>query len=163
MSPSSLPTPYLREGLIAGILGYAAVAVVFVVLNVSQGLSPVHTPEVLGETLLGGAMDPVGPWAAVLAFNGVHLLATLLLGVSMAFLAHRAEVDHALGMGLLFMVVAVGGWVPIFFGAVTVEVLHALRWPEVLLGSMTGALATLGYLGWNHRELVSALFREAEA
>lgn len=155
--------PFLREGLVAGLLGYVAVAAVFVVLNVSQGLSPVHTPQLLGEALLGGRMDPVEPWAAILAFNGLHLLVTLVLGVAMAFLAFRAELDHALGMGLLFFVVAVGGWVPIFFGAVTVEFLHALRWPEVLLGSVTGAIATLGYLGWSHRELLNQLFREAEA
>ncbi|MEQ9570370.1 MAG: hypothetical protein RLN75_09290 [Longimicrobiales bacterium] len=160
---SSLRTPYFREGLVAGILGYVAVAAVFVVLNVSQGLSPAHTPHVLGEALLGGSMDPVEPWAAVIAFNGVHLLATLLLGLAMAYLAHRAELDHALGMGLLFLIVAVGGWVPIFFGAVTVEFLHALQWSEVLLGSVAGAVGTLGYLGWSHRELVHALFREVEA
>lgn len=160
---STLRRSFFQEGLFAGILGYAAVAAVFVVLNVSQGLSPVHTPHVLGEALLGGSMDPVEPWAAVLAFNGLHLAATLVLGLAMAYLVHRSELDHALGMGLLFFVVAVGGWVPIFFGAVTVEFLHALRWPEVVVGSAVGAAATLGYLGWAHRELVFALFREAEA
>lgn len=153
----------LREGLVAGLLGYASVALLFIVLNVSQGLSPVHTPEVLGSTLLQGFMDPVGPWAAVLAFNGLHLGVTLALGVGAALLAYRAEMDHALAMGLVFFLLALGGFVPIFFGAVTVEFLHALRWPEVVAGSVVGAVGTLGYLAWAHRGLVVDLFREAEA
>ena len=153
----------LREGLIAGLLGYGAVALVFVILNVSQGLGPAHTPGALGDTLLRGFMDPVEPWAAVLAFNGLHLLVSLLLGLGAAFLAYRAELDHGLAMGLVFAILALGGFVPIFVGAVTVEFLHALRWPEVVVGSLAGAVGTLGYLAWAHRGLVLDLFREAEA
>lgn len=152
-----------REGLVAGLLGYVAVAAVFIILNVAQGLSPTHTPHVLGEALLGGWMDPIEPWTAVLAFNGVHLLATLALGLGAAFLAARAELDHALAMGLVFFVLALGGFVPVFFGAVTVELLHALEWSEVLVGSVAGAVGTLGYLAWAHRGLVVDLFDEAEA
>lgn len=152
----------IREGLVAGLLGYIAVAAVFVILNVAQGLSPVHTPHVLGEALLGGWMDPLEAWTAVIAFNGVHLLATLLLGIGAAFLAARAELDHGLAMGLVFFVLAIGGFVPIFFGAITVEFLHALQWSEVLIGSVAGAVGTLGYLAWAHRALVLDLFEEAE-
>jgi hypothetical protein len=108
-------------------------------------------------------MDPVGPWAAVLSFNALHLLVSLALGVGAAGLAYRAELDHGLAMGLVFFVLAMGGFVPIFFGAVTVEFLHALQWPEVVVGSLAGAVGTLGYLAWAHRDLVLALFREAEA
>ena len=153
----------IREGMIAGLLGYIAVAAVFMVLNVAQGLSPVHTPHALGEALLAGRMDPIETWTAVIAFNGVHLLATLLLGLGAAFLAARAELDHGLAMGLVFSVLALGGFVPIFFGAVTVEFLHALQWSEVLMGSVAGAVGTLGYLAWAHRALVVDLFEEAEA
>lgn len=153
----------LREGLVAGLLGYAAVALLFVVLNVSQGLSPVHTPRLLGDALLGGLMDPVEPFAAVLAFNGLHLVVTLALGVAAAALAYRAELDHGLAMGLVFFVLALGGFVPIFFGALTVEFLHALHWSEVVAGSLAGAVGTLGYLAWAHRDLMLDLFREAEA
>jgi hypothetical protein len=161
MKPST--STVIREGLVAGLLGYAAVAGVFALLNVVQGLSPLHTPNVLGEALLGGPMDPVEPMAAVLLFNGVHLLASLLLGLGAAALAARAELDHALAMGLVFFVLALGGFVPIFFGAVTVEFLHALQWSEVLMGSLAGAVGTLGYLAWAHRDLVLDLFDEAQA
>jgi hypothetical protein len=152
-----------QEGLIAGVLGYAAVAIVFVVLNVSQGLSPVFTPGVMGRALLGGGgLDPVSPWAGVLAFNALHLGLSMLIGLVAAFLAQRAEDDHDLAMGLVFFVMVLGGFIPILSGTLMVELLHALKWSEAVIGSLAGAVAALGYLGWAHRKLVVALFREAE-
>ena len=153
-----------QEGLIAGVLGYASVAIVFAVLNVSQGLAPTFTPDVMGRALLGGGgLEPVSPWAAVLAFNALHLSLSIGIGFVAAFLASRAELDHDLAMGLVFFVMALGGFVPILSGTVMVEFLHALRWSEAVIGSLAGAVSALGYLGWVHRDLVLALFNEADA
>lgn len=153
----------LRQGVTAGLLAYGAVAAVFVVLNLAQGLDPLHTPRVLGSALLGGGLDPVEPLAAVLAYNGLHVGVSLALGVVGALLAEKAEADHALGMGLVFAVLALGGWVPLVFGAVTVEVLGALRWGEVLLGTGAGGMALVGTLAWLHRGLLADLFGETAA
>lgn len=153
----------IRQGMAAGLLGYAGVVAVFALLNVAQGLDAFHTPRVLGGALLGGGLDPAEPMAAILAYNGLHLLVSLAVGLVGAFLAEKAEGDHALAMGLVFCVLAMGGWVPIMFGAVTVELLGALQWAEVLLGTGTGALALVGTLAWLHRSLLGDLFREARA
>jgi hypothetical protein len=150
----------LREGFVAGFLGYAAVVLLFAILNLLAGQGLFHTPRVLGSALLGPALDPPGP-APILAYNGLHLIVSLALGVGAAFLAGRAEEDHDLGSGLVFFVLALGGWVPIFFGALTVEWLQALTWTEVVAGSAVGAVATLGYVALSHRPLVRALFAEA--
>lgn len=151
----------LKEGVVAGLLGYIAVVALFAFLNALQGLPLFYTPTVLGTALLGGALDPTGPYAPVLAYNGLHLVATLALGVAASFLAARAEADHDLGAGLVFFVLALGGWVPIFFGAIAVEYLEALSWLDVVVGSAVGAAATLGYVAWAHRGLVADLLAEA--
>lgn len=153
----------LRQGVAAGLLGYLAVVVIFAVLDLGQGLGLFHTPRALGTALLGRSLDPVEPLAAILAYNGLHLVVSLVMGLAAAYLAERAESDHALGMGFVFAVLALGGWVPLVFGAVTVEVLGALSWIEVLLGTGAGALALLGTLAWLHRELMAELFRETAA
>jgi hypothetical protein len=153
----------IRQGLVAGLLGYGGVVAIFALLNLSQGLDAFHTPRILGSALLAGALDPVEPLAAIFAYNGLHLLASLAMGLIGAILADRAEEDHALAMGLVFAVLAMGGWIPLVFGAVTVEMLGALRWVEVLLGTGTGALFLVGTLAWAHRALLADLFREAEA
>lgn len=153
----------LREGLMAGLLGYLAVAGFFALLNVSQGLGPLSTPDAIGRALLGDTIDPLGRWAPALAYNGLHLVASLVLGMIGAGLAYRAELDHDLAMGLVFFTLAVGGFLPLMSGAVMVEVLHALRWTEVLAGSLAGAVGTLGYLSWTHRKLVATLLEKGEA
>ena len=99
-----------REGLIAGVLGYAAVALVFVVLNLSQGLSAFFTPDALGRALLGnGGLDPVSPWAGVFAFNALHLAVSIAIGLLAAFIAHWAERDRDLATGLAFVMLVLGG------------------------------------------------------
>jgi hypothetical protein len=152
------------DGFVAGLLGYAAVAALFALLNLASMQGAFRTPLLLGEALLGGVTGGTGPGSAlapVLAFNGLHLLVSLALGLALSFLIERAEDDHGLGYGLVFTLLVVFGFVPIFLGALTVELLRAITWTDVLLGSLTGALATLGYLGWVHRGLVTELFREA--
>ena len=156
----------ILDGFVAGLLGYAAVVLLFAFLNVASLQGVFHTPELLGRALLGGVTDggsgPGSALAPVLAFNGLHLLISLALGLGVSALAERAEDDHALGFGLVFGIIAVGGFVPIFVGAITVELFGAITWRDVLAGSFAGALGTLGYVAWVHRDLVRALFSEAK-
>jgi hypothetical protein len=153
----------IREGLTAGLLGYGAVVALFIVLNLMAGEPLFQTPFNLGSALLGSLLDQPGVYGPILAYNGFHLIVSMALGMVASFLAQRAEADHDLGSGLVFSVLALGGWVPIFFGAVTVEYLHVLTWLQVVAGSAVGGAVTLGYLAASHRPLVQALFREASA
>ena len=153
----------IQEGFVAGLLGYGAVVVLFGILNLAAGESPFHTASLLGSALLGSSLDQAGELGPVLAYNGLHLVVSVLLGTAAAFLAARAEVDHDLGSGVIFGLLALGGWIPIFFGAITVEYLHALSWVEVVSGSVVGAGAILAYIGRAHWSLVQALFEEARA
>lgn len=154
------------DGFIAGLLGYAAVVLLFAFVNLASMRGIFATPEALGRAILGTtdrAAGPGGAMAPILAFNGLHLLVSLALGMLVAFLAEQAETDHGLAYGLVFTAIAVGGFVPIFFGAITVEALHALSWKSAVAGSVAGGLATLGYITWLHRDLVHQLFQEIEA
>lgn len=155
------------DGFVAGLLGYVAVVLLFAFLNVASLHGVFRTAEMLGRALLGGVTDggtgPGSALAPVLVFNGLHLIVSLLLGLAASRLAEAAEHDHGLGYGLIFSVIAVGGFVPIFVGAITVEYLHALTWRDAVAGSVVGASATLGYVAWVHRGLVRTLFAEAKA
>jgi hypothetical protein len=154
------------DGFVAGLLGYVAVVLLFAFLNVASLQGVFRTPELLGRALLGGLTDggdgPGSALAPVLVFNGFHLLVSLGLGLVASHLAEAAEHDHGLGYGLAFGIIALGGFVPIFGGAIAVELLQAISWRDVLAGSFVGAVATLGYVTWVHRELVRTLFAEAK-
>ena len=72
---------WLTQGLIGGLIGYAAVAVFFVLVNLIGGRSPFHTAAALGSTLFYGLQDAAnlviepGP---VIAYNGLHLILSIL-------------------------------------------------------------------------------------
>lgn len=85
---------FYLESVVAGLIGYAVVALLFAFLNLVQGRSPFYTAALLGADLFYGLDSPAelviepGP---VLAYNGLHLLAFLGAGVFMRWLAGLAE------------------------------------------------------------------------
>lgn len=84
---------YFR-GLIAGVIGYAAVALFFAIVNSIEGRSPFFTAAFLGGALFYGVNDPMRTvvWpGAVLAYNGVHLLMFIALGMIASWLADLAD------------------------------------------------------------------------
>jgi hypothetical protein len=98
----------LREGLIAGVVGYSATVVLFAVANLLMGRPVFHTAAVLGAALFYGVRDPmqvaVIP-AYVLAYNGVHLIVFLALGLVGAALARLADRGAELWyVGLFFFI-----------------------------------------------------------
>jgi len=84
----------ITQGLISGACGYAAVVLFFFVLNLVAGRSPFFTAALLGEAFFYGLNDPAGVvvWAGpVIAYNGLHLLIFLGLGMLAAWLAALSE------------------------------------------------------------------------
>ena len=82
------------HGFLAGLIGYAAVALLVGLVDVARGRSFFFTAAMLGEAMFDGLTDPsrvvVEP-GAVFAYNGAHLAAFVLMGLCAAWLAHVAE------------------------------------------------------------------------
>jgi hypothetical protein len=99
------PNPILGTGLVAGCLGYATIVAIFAAANLLAGRSPFHTAAVLGGALFQGVQDPsrvtVAP-SHVLAYNGLHLLVFLLLGLVGSWLASIADRGFHLWFVALF-------------------------------------------------------------
>jgi hypothetical protein len=82
------------QGLVAGLIGYATVAIVIAIGNVLLGRSPFHTAALLGSAMFYGLDDPrqLMVWAGpVFAYNGFHLFVFLALGIFGAWLASLSE------------------------------------------------------------------------
>lgn len=92
-------TPRVRrlvavEGLYAGLIGYAVVVVFFAVLNVFAGRSIFYTAAVFGAALFQGVERPMADHVTagpVLAYNMVHMLGFLGLGMLGSWLVALAE------------------------------------------------------------------------
>jgi hypothetical protein len=132
------------EGMLAGLIGAATIAVWFLILDTLNG-RPFYTPTVLGTALFRGGAGLEEPetlavsFEMVLTFTWVHVLAFVVIGGAASHLIAAAERNANLGFGvlLLFVVFECG-----FFAACVLfaqPVLRALAWPEVLVGNLLAA------------------------
>jgi hypothetical protein len=140
-----------QEGLVAGLIGAATVALWFLILDTVNG-RPLSTPTLLGTaifrhgTLAAPETLPVSlemvamfTWVHALVFVGLGGLASRLLGL--------AERNPSFGFGvlLLFAVFQFGFIIAAMLFAA--PVLHALTWPAILAANVL-ATATMGGYFW---------------
>jgi hypothetical protein len=88
------PGDLILQGMAAGLIGYATIALFFLIADPVAGRPLFYTAALLGSALFNGLADPagleIGP-GPVLAYNGLHFLVFLLLGFVAAWLAHLSE------------------------------------------------------------------------
>lgn len=139
----------LGQGLLAGFIGYATVALSVGIADVAQGRSFFYTAALLGESLFYGLRDPgkVIVWpGGVFAYNGLHLLVFLVIGVTAAALAVLAERGPELWYGafVLFLLVAFHAWAAVQL--LTEPVRAAIPTWEIWVPSVLSGVAMLAYL-----------------
>jgi len=110
---------------------------------------------VLGTALFHGGSGLESPdtlptsFETVMSFTWVHVLAFLLIGVAASRLIALAERNPSFGFGIVLLFV----FFECAFVLVTMvfaePVLHALAWPEVLVGNLLAA-ATMTAMFWRH-------------
>ena len=150
-------TRLYQEGLIAGLVGAATVALWFLIIDVIQG-RPLYTPTVLGAALFGRggglpAPDSGPDLGMVLMFTWVHGLAFVVVGGIVARLLAVAERQPSVGFGILML------FVLFEFGFIAVAmlfaqpVLRALAWPAILVANLLAAATMGGYFKLRHPNL----------
>jgi hypothetical protein len=141
------------EGVVAGLIGAATIALWFFILDLYNG-RPFYTPNVLGAAMsLSGAVRdsatvPIS-MELVLFYSWIHALVFCVIGGLAAKLLSLAERDLHFGFGilLLFVIFEFG-----FVAAAMVfaePILRALAWPAVLVGNLLAAAAMALYF-WRH-------------
>ncbi len=141
------------QGLVAGLIGYAAVAAFFAIYNLASGRSPFYTAALFGGALFYGLRDAaqVAVWPGpVLAYNGVHLVVFLVLGMIaswLAYLADRGPQFWYIGAILFSFVVF-----HMYGGALllTSTIRAVIPTWSVFVATMLAGSAMLGYLLWVH-------------
>jgi hypothetical protein len=144
-------TKLYQEGLIAGLVGAATVALWFLLIDLGQG-RPLYTPTVLGTALFGRGIGLPSPNSGpdlemVLMFTWVHGLAFVVLGGIVARLLAVAERAPSVGFGIVILFVLFEfGFIAaaMLFAA---PVLRALAWPAILVANLLAA-ATMGCYFW---------------
>lgn len=143
------------DGLVAGVIGAAIIAIWFLFLDAVVRL-PLYTPTVLGAGLSLGTKDLGAIEGAqvslklTLIYTLVHGLVFIALGEIAAFCLLLAAKKPKLRFGilLLFVILEVG-----FVGTALIfaePILHELAWPAVLVGNFLAAAGMVVYLWLRH-------------
>ena len=143
----------LTEGMVTGVLGYAAVAVFFALRNVLLGRSALHTAAVLGGLLTGTPVDPATPAieaGPVLAYNAVHLLVFLAVGLLAAALVFATERYRELWE--LFLLIFVGIFMVsgFTFAVLIGRAAAVVPWWSIVVADALAAAAMGAYLLYRH-------------
>src|SRR5690348_11938853 len=150
------PHPLLHDGMIAGLIGGAAIAIWFLIIDSIAG-QPFRTPAALGN----GLLDVLGPadatdskTAFVLVYTVFHFGAFMFVGLLASLIVQLAKREPSilLGFVVLFVATEIGfyGFTGLLHEASS---LKSLVWYQVMLGNLIAASA-MGYYFWRrHREL----------
>jgi hypothetical protein len=146
---------YLREGIIAGLIGAMIVAVWFLIYDAARG-RPFRTPALLGAATFQGVADPASvPVSAglVVQYTVLHGVVFALIGVLIAYLIVSAQRQPGRLLTLFIVLMCF----EVFFLAVVVwlahPVLSELAWWAILMANVLAAGAMLIYFFVGHRAL----------
>ena len=149
----------LREGIVAGLIGAAVVAVWFFVFDFARGKA-LLTPTLLGAFVFEGANSPAGIEPAlwpIFKYTILHGLAFLSFGVIAATMIAAAEREKSLFVAFVILFAAFEVFFIAVLGAFGQSILGALVWWSVLVGNLLASIAMLGYLFREHRALPASL------
>ena len=150
---------YLREGVIAGLIGAALVAVWFLIYDAAMG-RPFRTPSLLGAATFQGVTDPsTVPTAAhlIVQYTVLHGVVFALIGVLIAYLIVSAQRAPSRVLTLFIALMCF----EVFFLAVVTWLAHPvlgeLAWWTILAANALAAGGMLIYFFVGHRALGRAL------
>ncbi len=154
---------WIPEGLWAGLIGYVTVVVIFGIINLISKEALFHTAALLGSALFFGTRDAAqvvaGP-APIIAYNGVHILASLIIGLGAAWLIFQAEKNRPLWFIVFFIFLAGFIFSLAVMGIFATEVVHLLSWSLILVANVGAGVTAGGYLWWRHSRLLVELAAE---
>lgn len=146
-----------QEGIVAGVIGAATVALWFFVVDLVNG-RPLYTPTLLGTALFhrGGLSSfetlPVS-MEMVLMFTWVHGLAFAAVGGIVSRLLATAERNPSLGFGILLLFVIFEAGFTVAAMLFAAPILKALTWPAILVANLLAAAAMGAYFWLRHPTL----------
>lgn len=156
--PSSTSSSTYQEGMVAGVLGAASIALLFLVVDTMRG-RPLLTPTVLGTAIFRGGQGLDSPETLAISgemvflFTWVHTLVFAGIGGLAAHGITLAERDEHLGFGLVLLFVGLEIGFIVASLVVAEGVLTAIPWPAVLAGNLLAAGVMATYLVRRHPNL----------
>jgi hypothetical protein len=148
-----------RDGVIAGVLGATAVAILFLGLDIIYS-HPLATPAALGRGLLRvlGPQGSEGTATFVIVYTLFHFAAFIAVGLLVAAIVHWAQREASILAGAMILFVALEIGIYALSSALRESpFLGALGWAEVATGNLVAAIVMGTYMWRTHPELKQEL------
>lgn len=158
-------SPWIPEGLVAGLIGYVTVVALFGAVNLAAGDPLFHTATLLGSALFFGARgvgEVVAGPGPIIAYNGVHILVSLVIGLGAAWLIFQTEKNHPLWFVVFFVFLAGFIYSVALMGVLVAEAVGLLSWPMIVAANVAAGITVGAYLWWRHSRLLAGLAGEGE-
>ncbi len=145
----------LFEGLVAGVLAYLAVALVFAGADLLLGRAVFATPAAIGGILFYGAHGPLATVSAgpVAAANGVHILLSVAIGLVAALVVEETERHPQFFYATFFVVVAFLFASTAVLLGIPSAITRAAPWAVILVANVVGLAVAGAYLWHAHPAL----------
>lgn len=145
-----------QEGILAGLLAAAAVAIWFLIVDTVAG-HPFYTPSLLGTVLFGrgAALDTVTvSFSMVAMFTWVHGMVFAVLGGIASRLLAVVERNPSLGFGVLLLFVLLQSGFTVTAAFLAAPVFAALGWPSIFVANLLVAAVMGVYFRLRHPNLI---------
>lgn len=144
---------WVRDGVIVGLIAYAAVAVFYSAFDLLASRGTLFTVNVLGQALFRGLRDPsvlqfpmAADMTAVFWYNTVHLVLSLAIGLVVVALVEFAEREPARA-GLMTGAIATGFAVTVaVVGRLTEPMRAVLPWWSIVVANTAATVCAAAYL-----------------
>ena len=143
----------VRDGVMAGLIGYAAVAAFYSAFDLLAARGTLYTVDLLGKAVFRGLRDPTvlqypiaNDMPAIFWYNALHLVVALAVGLFVAWLVTRVEQRPALAPAALVTIVAGFVITVLGVGALTEPMRAVLPWWSIMVANALAAALAGAYL-----------------
>lgn len=153
----------VREGLIAGLLGAAAVAVWFLIIDVAAGRL-FYTPAALGSALFLQAEGPHAVSISPMIVGGytlLHVCAFIALGLVAAAIVLRAEAEPHVLLGAVLLFVTMEAFIIGVIAILAAWLLSTIAWWTIAAANIIAAMVMGFYLWRAHPALHGELGKQS--
>jgi len=153
------PRRIALEGFVAGLIGAAAVALWFLLMDAING-RPFFTPAMLGGAVFQGVRDPALveiAFPTIIMYSMLHVVAFIVVGAIAAALVAEAEEFTTLLWPLLVLFVVFEFGFYVVVATLLTPLLSALAWTNVAIGNLIAASGMGFYLWRVHPKLRAEL------
>jgi F0F1-type ATP synthase membrane subunit c/vacuolar-type H+-ATPase subunit K len=143
----------VRDGLVVGLIGYAAVALFYSGFDVLAARDPLYTVDLLGKAVFRGLRDPGVLFfplpldgMAIFLYNALHLAIALVIGVIVTALAGEAERHPERSLLVLFTLIAGFVVTVTIVGLLTAPMRPVLPWWSIVVANALAVIVAGSYL-----------------